>query len=187
MHYFVKSPYNKIMIQFSLPENVLESTPTIHENSFVAKGAQVMGNVIIKEDASVWYNAVLRGDINQIIIGERSNIQDGCILHLENELPCIVENDVTVGHHVNLHGCHIEEGCLIGIGAIILSGVRVGKGSIIGAGAVILENTVIPPYSLVVGCPGKIIKSTPNDTVDKQKQWAQKYVELSKVHKKKIG
>ena len=146
------------MIQFSLPENVLESTPTIHENSFVAKGAQVMGNVIIKEDASVWYNAVLRGDINQIIIGERSNIQDGCILHLENELPCIVENDVTVGHHVNLHGCHIEEGCLIGIGAIILSGVRVGKGSIIGAGAVILENTVIPPYSLVVGCPGKIIK-----------------------------
>ena len=186
MHIYVLKPYNKHMIQFSLPDNVLEESPSIHTNAFVAKGAQVMGNVIIKEDASVWYNSVLRGDINQIIIGERSNIQDGCILHLENGLPCIVENDVTVGHHVNLHGCHIEEGCLIGIGAIILSGARIGKGSIIGAGAVVLENTTIPPYSLVVGCPAKVIKSTPADTIEKQKQWAQKYVQLSKVHKEKI-
>ena len=172
------------MIQFNLPPNVMADSPSLHPNAFIAKGAQVMGNVIIKEDASIWYNAVLRGDINQIIIGERSNIQDGCILHLENDLPCIVENDVTVGHHVNLHGCHIEECCLIGIGAIILSGAKIGRGSIIGAGAVVLENTIIPPFSLVVGCPGKIIKQTPESTIEKQKKWANKYVELSKVHKK---
>ncbi len=146
------------MIQFSLPNNVLNNSPSIDPNAFVASGAQVMGNVIIKKDASIWYNAVLRGDINQIIIGERSNIQDGCILHMENDTPCIVENDVTVGHHVNLHACHIEESCLIGIGAIVLSGARIGRGSIIGAGAVILENSNIPPFSLVVGCPGKSSK-----------------------------
>ena len=172
------------MIQFTLPENILKTSPTIDPDAFVATGAQIMGDVTIKKDASVWYNSVLRGDINKIVIGERSNIQDGCIIHLENDLPCIVENDVTVGHHVNLHACHIEECCLIGIGAIILSGVKIGRGSIIGAGAVVLENTIIPPFSLVVGCPGKIIKQTPESTIEKQKKWAKKYVELSKVHKK---
>ncbi|MGC6366487.1 MAG: gamma carbonic anhydrase family protein [Candidatus Marinamargulisbacteria bacterium] len=172
------------MIQFNLPDNVMTHTPNIHPEAFIAAGAQVMGNVVLKKDASIWYNAVLRGDINQIVIGERSNIQDGCILHLENDLPCIVENDVTVGHHVNLHGCHVEECCLIGIGAIILSGAKIGRGSIIGAGAVVLENQVIPPFSLVVGTPGKVIKSTPEDTIEKQQKWAKKYVDLSKVHKK---
>lgn len=175
------------MIQFHLPKDVLNHTPTIHKETFIAEGAQIMGNVIINKDASIWYNSVLRGDINQIIIGERSNIQDGCILHLENDLPCIVENDVTVGHHVNLHGCYVEECCLIGIGAIILSGARIGRGSIIGAGAVVLENTIIPPFSLVVGCPGKIIKQNPESTIEKQKKWANKYVELSKVHKSKAN
>ena len=173
------------MIQFSLPTDVLTHSPQISESAFIADGAQILGNVILKDHASVWYNAVLRGDINQIVIGERSNIQDGCILHLENNLPCIVDNDVTVGHHVNLHGCHVEEGCLIGIGAIVLSGAKIGRGSIIGAGAVILENTVIPPFSLVVGCPGKIIRKTPSNTIENQVKWAQKYVDLSTIHKAK--
>ena len=136
--------YDKVMIQFNLPDNVMTHTPSIHPDAFIAAGAQVMGNVVLKKDASVWYNAVLRGDINQIVIGERSNIQDGCILHLEMTYSCIVENDVTVGHHVNLHGCHIEECCLIGIGAIILSGAKIGRGSIIGAGAVVLEKSGRP-------------------------------------------
>ena len=162
------------MIQFHLPDDVMTHTPTIHNDAFIAAGAQVMGNVVLKKDASVWYNAVLRGDINQIVIGERSNIQDGCILHLENDLPCIVENDVTVGHHVNLHGCHIEECCLIGIGAIILSGAKIGRGSIIGAGAVVLENQVIPPFSLVVGNPRKVIKPTPEDTIEKTTKMGKK-------------
>lgn len=171
------------MIQFHLPEHTLTKNPDIHPDTFIAPGAQVMGDVTIKKDASVWYNSVLRGDINKIIIGERSNIQDGCIIHLENNLPCIVENDVTVGHHVNLHGCHVEECCLIGIGAIILSGAKIGRGSIIGAGAVVLENQVIPPFSLVVGLPGKIIKPTHQDTIENQQKWAEKYVNLSKIHK----
>jgi carbonic anhydrase/acetyltransferase-like protein (isoleucine patch superfamily) len=171
------------MIQFNLPNNTLAHTPAIHADSFIAPGVQLMGNVMVKKNASVWYNTVVRGDINRIEIGERSNIQDGCILHVENTLPCIVENDVTVGHHANLHGCHVEECCLIGIGAIVLSGARIGRGSIIGAGAVIKENSIIPPFSMVVGVPGTIIKSTPESTIESQKKWAQKYVELSKQHK----
>ncbi len=171
------------MIQFNLPETTLTQTPNIHPNTFIAPGVQLMGDVEVKEDASVWYNSVVRGDINRISIGERSNIQDGCILHVENTLPCIVENDVTVGHHVNLHACHIEECCLIGIGAIVLSGAHIGRGSIIGAGAVIKERAIIPPFSMVVGVPGTIIKQTPESTIHTQQQWAKKYVALSKKHK----
>lgn len=179
--------YTTAMILFDLPDNVLAHNPIIHPDAFIAPGAQVMGNVQIAKDASVWYNAVLRGDINRIEIGERSNIQDGCILHMENDVPCIVENDVTVGHHVNLHACHIEECCLIGIGAIILSGSRIGKGSIIGAGTVVLEGQDIPPFSMVVGTPGKIIRQNPAETLERQRKWAQKYMQLSKVHKAKYG
>ncbi len=171
------------MIDFNLPENVLDKTPQLHPSAFIAAGAQVMGDVILKENASVWYNSVLRGDINRIEVGKNSNIQDGCILHMENDKPCIVGDNVTVGHHVNLHACTVEEGCLIGIGAIILSGAHIGKGSIIGAGAVVLENAVIPPFSLVVGTPGKVIRQTAADTIEKQTLWAQKYVQLANKHK----
>lgn len=172
------------MISFNLPSDTLTHTPNIHESAFVAHNATVIGQVQIDDDASVWYQSVLRGDINRIHIGARSNIQDGCIVHLENDHPCIVEPDVTVGHHVNLHGCYIEECCLIGIGAIVLSGARIGRGSIIGAGAVILEGQVVPPFSMVVGIPGKVIKTNSPDILDTQKKWAKKYVELSTLHKK---
>tara|TARA_A100001011_G_C14160345_1_gene777970 strand:- start:68 stop:598 length:531 start_codon:yes stop_codon:yes gene_type:complete len=171
------------MIQFNLPEDTLSHTPQIHETCFVAPNATVMGNVHIHEEASIWYNAVLRGDINQIVVGKRTNIQDACVLHMENDIPCIIENDVTVGHKAILHACHIEECCLIGINATILSGAKIGKGSIIGAGAVVKENAKIPPFSMVVGVPGKIIKSTPETTIEFQKNWALKYVQLSQKHK----
>ena len=130
---------------------------------------------------------MLRGDINKIVIGARTNIQDGCIVHMENDVPCIVENDVTVGHHVNLHACYIEECCLIGIGAIVLSGAHIGKGSVIGAGTLILENQHIPPFSMVVGSPGKIIRQNPEKILETQRLWAQKYVQLAKVHKSKLA
>lgn len=177
------------MIQFTLPDNVLDETPDLHPDSFIASGAQVMGNVILKQDSSVWYNSVLRGDINRIEVGKRSNIQDGCILHIENNKPCIVGNDVTVGHHVNLHGCTIGDGCLIGIGAIVLSGAKIGKGCIIGAGAVVKEGAEIPDFSMVVGVPGKIIKTLPDPDTHMKNQisWAQKYVQLSRIHKTKFG
>ncbi len=177
------------MIQFTLPNSVLDQQPDIDPESFIASGARIMGHVILKKNASIWYNCVLRGDINRIEIGERSNIQDGCILHIENDKPCIVGNDVTVGHHVNLHGCVVEDGCLIGIGAIVLSGAHIGKGCIIGAGAVVKEGAVIPAFSMVVGVPGKIIKSieNPDQHFENQVQWADKYVQLSKIHKAKFG
>ena len=173
------------MIDFNLPKDTLIHTPKTHTTAFVADGAKVMGQVTLEKYASVWYNSVLRGDINKITIGHHSNIQDGCILHMENDKPCRVGNYVTVGHHVNLHACTVEDYCLIGIGAIILSGAHIGQGSIIGAGTVVLENTVIPPFSLVVGVPGKIIKKTPEETIETQKKWAEKYVNLAALHKRK--
>ena len=170
------------MILFDLPEDTLKHSPKIDESCFVAENATVIGNVEISKDASIWYNAVLRGDINKIYVGERSNIQDACVLHMENDVPCVIENDVTVGHKAILHACHIEECCLIGINATILSGAKIGRGSIIGAGAVVKENERIPPFSMVVGVPGRIIKSTPESTIEFQKKWALKYVALAKVH-----
>ncbi len=157
--------------------------PKIHQSCFIADGAKIIGNVTLKKNASIWYNAVLRGDINKIVIGENTNIQDGCILHLENDRACIVGNNVTVGHKAILHGCTIEDNCLIGMGAIILNGAYIKKGSIIGAGAIITENTIVEEHSLMVGIPGKKIKSTPENTQKTNIEWAKKYVKLSSIHK----
>ena len=161
-------------------------TPILHPTSFIAKGAQIIGDVELKRYASVWYNCVLRADINKVIIGERSNIQDNSTIHLENDLGVKVGNDVTVGHNVILHGCNIEDGALIGMGSIIMNGVKVGKGSIIGAGSVITEKMIIPDFSVVVGIPGKIIRTNTEDSVEENIKWAKKYVELAKIHKKQL-
>ena len=125
---------------------------------FIAKGAIVLGDVHFGKDASVWYNAVVRGDTERISIGEATNIQDLSMVHADPGVHCIVGNRVTVGHRVILHGCTVEDDCLIGMGAILLNGVRIGKGSIIGAGAVLLEGTEVPPGSLVVGIPGRVVR-----------------------------
>ncbi len=166
-----------------LPKNTLTKRPTLHPTAFVAPGAQVIGDVTLKQNASVWYNAVLRGDINRIEIGERSNIQDGCVLHLENNKACIVGNDVTVGHNAILHGCLIEDGCLIGMGAIILNGAVIKTGSIVAAGAVVKENMCVEPYSLVAGIPASFIKKLPSTTLETNIKWALKYIELSQLHR----
>lgn len=173
------------MKKTDLPPHTLEKTPTVHPTAFIARGAQVMGDVRLAAHASVWYNCVLRGDINYIEIGERTNIQDGCILHLENDLPCIIENDVTVGHGAILHGCHIESGCLIGMGAIILSGAVVKRGSVIAAGALIRENSVVEPYSLMAGVPAKLVRTLDEDTYQKNLLWAAKYVKVAAKHREK--
>ena len=171
----------------AVPPELFAREPEIHPSAFVARGAQIMGDVRLADQSSVWYNAVLRGDINYIEIGPRSNIQDGCVLHVTNVDPCIVGPDVTAGHSANLHGCTVEEGCLIGIGAIVLSGARIGRGSIIGAGALIKEGQVVPPLSLVVGIPGKTVRSLPPSTCDTHRQWAQKYIELAAAHRAKFS
>ncbi len=132
--------------------------PNIHKDTFVAPSADVVGDVTVGAGSSIWYQAVLRGDMAPITIGEHSNVQDGCLLHVATGFPLKVGNYVTVGHGAILHGCTVEDGVLIGMGAIVLDGAVIGEGSIIGAGALVTEGKVIPPRSLVVGVPGKVVR-----------------------------
>ncbi|WP_298912823.1 gamma carbonic anhydrase family protein [uncultured Algimonas sp.] len=133
--------------------------PDLHDSVWVAETAAVIGNVIMAEDSSVWFGAVLRGDNEPIDIGARSNVQDNAVLHSDPGQPLVIGADVVIGHQVMLHGCRIEDGCLIGIGATVLNGATIGAGSIIGAHALVTENKVIPPNSLVVGAPGRVVKT----------------------------
>ena len=130
----------------------------IDPSAFIAAGAVVLGDVHIGRDASVWYNAVVRGDTERIEVGEGTNIQDLSMVHADPGVPCVVGRRVTVGHRAILHGCFVEDDCLIGMGAILLNGVGVGTGSVVGAGAVVSEGTEVPPGSLVLGVPGKVIR-----------------------------
>lgn len=135
--------------------------PSLDVKTFVADGARIIGKVTIKEYTSVWFNSVIRGDVNRIEIGCYSNVQDGSIIHVADQCPTIIGDFVSIGHNATVHGCTIENNCLIGIGAIVMNGAVIGEGSIIGAGTLVLENQIIPPHSLVVGVPGKIIKTIP--------------------------
>jgi carbonic anhydrase/acetyltransferase-like protein (isoleucine patch superfamily) len=135
----------------------------IDPTAFIAQGAIVLGDVHLGKNASVWFNAVVRGDTAPISIGDETNIQDLSMIHADPGLPCLVGNRVTVGHRVILHGCTVEDDCLIGMGAILLNKVRVGRGSVIGAGALLLEGTEVPPGSLVVGIPGRIVRPVDDD------------------------
>jgi carbonic anhydrase/acetyltransferase-like protein (isoleucine patch superfamily) len=130
----------------------------IHPTAFIAPGAVVLGDVTLGKDASVWYNSVVRGDMAPIAIGESSNIQDLSMVHVDAGVPCTIGARVGVGHRVILHGCTVEDDCLVGMGAILLNGVHVGKGSVIGAGALLTEGMRIPPGSLVVGLPAKVVR-----------------------------
>src|SRR4051794_35363586 len=132
-------------------------TPKIHPTAFIADSAEVIGDVEIGEDASVWFGSVVRGDVNYIRIGDRTNIQDHTVIHVNTGThPTVLEDEITVGHRVTLHGCYVESGCLVGIGAIVLDGVRIGHNSLIAAGSLITPNTIIPPYSLVMGSPARV-------------------------------
>ena len=126
---------------------------------WIAPNAEVMGNVKLEKNASVWFGAVLRGDNELITIGENSNVQDGSVLHTDPGSPLVIERDVTIGHMVMLHGCTIGAGSLIGIGAVILNGARIGRGCLVGAGALVTEGTEIPDGSLVLGSPAKVKKT----------------------------
>lgn len=154
--------------------------PELSQAAFVAANAVVIGRVKVATGASIWYGAVVRGDVERIEIGECTNIQDGAILHGDPGKPTILEEFVTVGHRAVIHSAYIERGSLIGIGAIILDGVRVGTGSIIGAGAVVNKN--VPPFSLVVGVPGKQIKENSPATAAELIEHAKRYKKLALVH-----
>ncbi len=137
--------------------------PVLDSKTFVAEGAKIIGSVAMKEFSSVWFNTVLRGDINRIEIGSYSNIQDNSVLHVADNYPLIIGNYVTVGHNAVLHGCVVQNHCLVGMGAVILTGAVIGEGSIIAAGALVKENQKIPPHSLVVGLPAKVVKKIPDE------------------------
>ena len=133
--------------------------PQVHDTAFIAPTALVIGDVHIAPNASIWFQTVIRGDLATISIGEGTNIQDLCMCHADEDIPLTVGNKVTIGHNCCIHGCTIEDGCLIGMGAVVMDQAVIGKGSVIAAGAVVLEKTVIPPYSLVTGSPGKVKKT----------------------------
>jgi carbonic anhydrase/acetyltransferase-like protein (isoleucine patch superfamily) len=154
--------------------------PRIGPDVFIAAGAQVIGQVTLHEQSSVWFNAVMRADINEIILGARSNIQDNCTVHVEDEMPTVVGEDVTIGHGVTFHGCTIERQVLIGMNAVLLSGCRIGSGSIIGANALVTEGKEIPPRSLVLGSPGRIVREITDQEFERIVHSASHYVELAR-------
>ncbi|MCP4672059.1 MAG: gamma carbonic anhydrase family protein [Desulfobacula sp.] len=156
--------------------------PEIHESVFIAPTAQIIGDVNIGKYSSVWFHSVLRADFDKITIGENTNIQDLCMCHADENIPLKIGNGITIGHRSIIHGCTIEDECLIGMGAIVMNRAVIGRGSIIAAGTVVLEKTIIPPYSLVTGSPGKIKKTYANqkEIEHKIKTMSKDYLENAK-------
>jgi carbonic anhydrase/acetyltransferase-like protein (isoleucine patch superfamily) len=158
-------------------------SPTIPATCYVDLSAQVIGDVVLGEHASIWMNAVVRGDVNSIRIGAHSNVQDCAVLHgMRYKYPVIVGDWVTIGHNATVHGCVVEDVCLIGIGSTILNGAIIGEGSIIAAGAVIPEGMVVPPRSLVAGVPGKIRRDLTSDDREEILQYARNYLDYVKIY-----
>lgn len=154
--------------------------PKISDNAFVAASADVIGRVTLHDESSVWYNTTLRGDINEIVIGPRSNVQDNVVIHLSDDFGCHVGELVTVGHSAILHACTVKNEALIGMGAIVLDGSVIGERSIVGAGALVTGGTVIPPGSLVLGSPARVVRTLSLEEQAKVKDWALKYVVQSR-------
>jgi carbonic anhydrase/acetyltransferase-like protein (isoleucine patch superfamily) len=151
--------------------------PQVHPTAFIDDSAQVIGDVEIGEESSVWMCVVIRGDVHRIRIGRRSNVQDGTIIHVMKDThPTMIGDDVTIGHAAVVHGCTIEDRCLIGMGAIVLNGARIGAGSIVAAGTLLPENANIPPRSLVMGSPGKVRRSLEDEDLAEIQMYADRYV-----------
>lgn len=157
--------------------------PTIAKSAFIEDTAVVIGDVVIGEECSVWFHAVVRGDVNYIRIGRRTNVQDFCMLHVTHDTaPLVIGDDVTIGHNVVLHGCTIKDRVLIGMGAIIMDGAVIGEDSVIGAGALVTEGTIVPPKSLTLGSPAKVKRPV----TDKELAWiresAQNYITYARQY-----
>jgi carbonic anhydrase/acetyltransferase-like protein (isoleucine patch superfamily) len=160
----------------------LSRKPSIHPTAFIAPGAVVIGDVTLGEESSVWYQTVLRGDINRIVIGARSNVQDGAVVHLDSEYATTLGEYVTVGHKAIVHACAVADEVLIGMGSIILDGAEIGARSIIGAGALVTGNKFIPPGSLVLGSPAKVVRTLSVEEQNSIRRWAERYVTLSRTY-----
>lgn len=154
--------------------------PKIHEQAVVARGAVVLGDVTIGKDSSIWYNAVVRGDMQSVSIGEGSNVQDNAVLHVDADSPLKIGDQVTVGHGAILHGCMVEDGVLIGMGAIVMNKAVIGRNSIVAAGALVTQHTEIPEGSLVMGNPAKIRRSVTEEEIQASLRNAENYIRESK-------
>lgn len=161
---------------FERLDRYLQKKPRLGDGVYIANGAVVMGDVTLGDHSSVWFNAVLRGDINRIEVGHHSNIQDNAVIHLADEFPCLIGNWVTVGHSAIVHACRVGDESLIGMGAVILDGAEVGNQCLIAAKSVVTPATKIPDGSLVVGTPGKVLRALSNEERGSLKHWAAKYV-----------
>lgn len=159
----------------------LQHEPHIHTSSFIAPSADVIGRVTIGEEASIWYNATLRGDINDITIGPRSNVQDNACVHLADEYGCHVGELVTIGHSAIIHACTIADECLVGMGSVILDGAEIGPRCIVGAGALVTGGKIFPEGSLILGSPAKVVKTLSAEEQANIKNWALKYVRQSRL------
>ena len=147
--------------------------------TYISPRASVTGEVRLGEEVSIWHNATLRGDLAPILVGRGSNVQDGAVMHVAQDLPCVVGEEVTIGHGAIVHGCRVADRCLIGMGAIILNGAEIGEESIIGAGALVPEGKKIPPRSLVLGNPARIVRHVKDSEIEKIKKTAQHYREMA--------
>jgi len=157
--------------------------PQVHPTAFIEESAHIIGDVHIGEESSVWFNTVVRGDVHYIRIGNRTNIQDNSVIHVRNgTCPTILEDEVTVGHSVTLHGCYVERGSLIGIGSILLDDVRIGEHSVVAAGALVSPGTIIPPRSLVMGMPARVKRALSEEEVAGLDVFWKNYVELAKLY-----
>src|SRR5271169_4628436 len=165
---------NKLATQL---DKFLRKKPALGKNVFIAKTATVIGDVTLGAHSSVWYGVVLRGDINRIVVGHHSNIQDNAVLHLADDFPCLVGNWVTVGHGAIVHACTVGDETLVGMGAVILDGAIIGRQSLIGAKALVTQGTKIPPGSLVLGAPAKVVRKLTRKERLGLKYWAGKYVD----------
>jgi carbonic anhydrase/acetyltransferase-like protein (isoleucine patch superfamily) len=160
-----------------------DKVPQIHRDVFVAWNAEVAGDVELAEDSSVWFNATIRADIGAVRVGKGSNIQDGSIIHVETDSPCLIGEHVTIGHNAILHGCTIEDDCLIGMGAIVLDKARIGKGSVVGAGALVTQGKEFPANSLIIGSPAKAIRSIGPEDAERMRHNNARYIEMAKKAK----
>jgi carbonic anhydrase/acetyltransferase-like protein (isoleucine patch superfamily) len=155
----------------------------IDPTAFVAPGAVVVGDVTIGAEASVWYGCVVRGDLEPITIGPRTNVQDGTVIHVDDEKPTLIGADVTIGHRCVIHGAILEDGCLIGMGAIVLSGARVGAGALVAAGAVVREGFVVPPRSLCVGVPAVVARQLDEAALERIRLNKEQYVAYAAAYR----
>lgn len=172
-----ESCLNDAMNQLALQlERFLMRKPVLGHGVYIARGAVVLGDVTLGDHSSVWYNAVLRGDINRIVVGHHSNIQDNAVLHLADDFGCLIGNHVTVGHSAVVHACTVGDETLVGMGAVILDGAEIGEQCIIGARALVTQGMRVPPGSMVLGSPGKVVRALTPEERAGLKHWADKYV-----------